>query len=124
MNLLEHLAIRTISCTKEKAILTMAVTDHHKQPFGLLHGGINAVLIETACSLGANEHLEKATNYAAGIDIQVNHLKSVHKGLVTVIATPNRIGRSLQVWEATIFNEANEPTAVGRCTLINNQIKK
>ena len=60
----------------------------HKQPYGLVHGGLNGVLIETACSLGANENVPENT-FAVGIDLQVNHLRSVHDGSLTVIATPN-----------------------------------
>ena len=80
----------------------------HKQPYGLVHGGLNGVLIETACSLGANENVPENT-FAVGIDLQVNHLRSVHDGSLTVIATPNHSGQTLQV---------------GRCTLTNRQKKQ
>ena len=54
MNLLDYLGIQIEETTATQVRLSLVVTDQHKQPFGLLHGGINAVLIETACSLGAN----------------------------------------------------------------------
>ena len=91
----------------------------HKQPYGLVHGGLNGVLIETACSLGANEN-----TFAVGIDLQVNHLRSVHDGSLTVIATPDHSGKTLQVWEAKIYNADHQLTSVGRCTLTNRQKKQ
>ena len=32
----------------------LKIEDHHKQPMGLVHGGIYATLSETICSYGAN----------------------------------------------------------------------
>lgn len=121
MHLLDYLNIETTELSKEKVRLTMKLADFHKQPYGLLHGGMNGILIETACSLGANEQLD-AHSYAVGVDLQVNHLKSVDGGTVTVIATANRVGEAIQVWEGKIFNDADELTAVGRCTLIRRKI--
>ncbi|MBO0470387.1 PaaI family thioesterase [Enterococcus sp. DIV0242_7C1] len=118
MNLLEHLQIHTKELTKEKVTLTMNVASFHKQPYGIVHGGINAVLIETACSMGANEQFSTENAYAVGVDLQVNHLKSVLDGTLTVVAKPNHIGGSLQVWEGKIFNESKELISVGRCTLM------
>lgn len=123
MHLLDYLNIETTELSKEKVVLSMKIEEFHKQPYGILHGGMNGVLIETACSLGANEQLAEGS-YAAGIDLQMNHLKSVVNGNLTVIATADRVGRSLQVWEGKIFNDTGELTAVGRCTLMNQNIKR
>ena len=75
MNLLDYLGIQIEETTATQVRLSLVVTDQHKQPFGLLHGGINAVLIETACSLGANQAVAE-DQFAAAIDLQVNHFKS------------------------------------------------
>ena len=123
MHLLDYLNIETTELSKEKVVLTMKIADFHQQPYGILHGGMNGILIETACSLGANEQLDK-TSYAVGIDLQVNHLKGVSSGVLTTIATPNRVGKSVQVWEGKIFNASGEMTAVGRCTLMSRKIEK
>ncbi|ALS02380.1 aromatic compound catabolic protein [Enterococcus silesiacus] len=123
MHLLDYLKIETTELSKEKVVLTMKIEDYHKQPYGVLHGGMNGILIETACSLGANEQLDQ-DSYAAGIDLQINHLKSVADGALTVVATADRIGQAIQVWEGKIFNASGELTAVGRCTLMSRKIKK
>ncbi|EOH95890.1 hypothetical protein UAY_03316 [Enterococcus moraviensis ATCC BAA-383] len=123
MHLLDYLNIETTELSKEKVVLTMKIADFHQQPYGILHGGMNGILIETACSLGANEQLDK-TSYAVGIDLQVNHLKGMSSGVLTTIATPNHIGKSVQVWEGKIFNASGEMTAVGRCTLMSRKIEK
>ncbi|MTD40363.1 hotdog fold thioesterase [Erwinia sp. CPCC 100877] len=123
MDLLQHLQIKTKESSKDQVVLTMNISDFHKQPYGIVHGGINGVLIETACSIGANEQLSGTGAYAVGVDLQMNHLKSVTSGTLTVNAQPNHVGHSVQVWEAKIFNDANELTCVGRCTLMSRKIK-
>lgn len=99
----------------------MEIDTHHKQPFGLVHGGINAVLIETAASLGGMLNKGPDSDYVVGIDLQVNHLKGISEGILTTMALPNHVGNTTQVWEATIFNDKNEKIAVGRCTLLNHK---
>lgn len=117
MDLLTHLAIQIQEQSPEKVILTMPITDEHKQPFGYVHGGINAVLIETACSLGANLHV-KPNQFCVGLDLQVSHLSSAQQGILTVIATPDKIGKTRQVWQAEIYLDETKKTAVGRLSLL------
>lgn len=119
MNALDYLDIKIEDVSKEKVILTMVVDGKHLQPFGLMHGGMNAVLIETAISIGANESIDTTKQVAVGLDIQVNHLKSAVKGdTLTVVAIPDHIGKTTQVWQAEITNQIQQKISVGRCTLI------
>ena len=115
MNALEHLGITVVQASKEEVRLEMTVADFHKQPYGFVHGGINGLLIETACSIGGNCYLSESS-FAVGTDLQVSHLRSVQEGTLTVQAFPDKIGKHLHVWQATIFCE-DKKIAVGRCTL-------
>jgi 1,4-dihydroxy-2-naphthoyl-CoA hydrolase len=123
MHLLDYLQIKMQEVRKDRVILTMNVEAFHKQPYGIVHGGINGVLIETACSLGANAQFSEENVYAVGVDLQINHLKSVANGTLTIIAKPDQIGGSLQVWEGKIFNADEELISVGRCTLLKRNRK-
>ena len=119
MNLLEHLDIQIKQTTPEQVELTLVVRDIHKQPFGIMHGGINGVLIETACSLGANQNV-KSNEYCVGVDLQVNHLRAVTSGELTIRAIPDKVGRTIQVWQATVYQK-EQKIAVGRCTLMTQR---
>lgn len=119
MNALDYLDIKIEDVLKEKVILTMVVDVKHLQPFGLMHGGMNAVLIETATSIGSNESIDTTKQVAVGLDIQVNHLKSAVKGdTLTVVAVPDHIGKTTQIWQAEITNQKQQKVSVGRCTLM------
>lgn len=119
MNLLEHLDIQIKQTTPEQVELTLVVRDIHKQPFGIMHGGMNGVLIETACSLGANQNV-KSNEYCVGVDLQVNHLRAVTSGELTIRAIPDKVGRTIQVWQATVYQK-EQKIAVGRCTLMTQR---
>lgn len=117
MDLIEYLGIKSIISSKDKVILSLNVTDKVQQPFGVLHGGINSVLAETAASIGANFNLSHG--HAVGVNISTNHLKSVTSGKLTVEATPLRIGKKIQVWQANTFDDKNNLTSNSTITLTN-----
>lgn len=120
MNLLENLGIQTVSQSAKKVELRVKVTEKLYQPFGIVHGGINSVLAETAASIGANAWL--AANHlqlvAVGVSINTNHLRPVSHGTIKVVATPVHAGRTLQVWRAQTSNEGHL-TSVSTVTLAN-----
>lgn len=96
-NLIELLGIKVNQINQSKVIISLDVTDAVKQPYGFLHGGINAVMAETAASIGANQNLDD-THVAVGVDINTHHLKSVASGTILTTATPIHLGRTLQTW--------------------------
>ena len=86
------------------------------QPYGLLHGGASVVLAETLGSCGAM-YAAPEGHKAVGLDINANHLKGVKAGWVTGITYPVHIGRTTQVWQIDMSNEAGEMCCVSRITL-------
>ena len=91
--------------------------DHRtKQPFGLLHGGVSVVLAETLGSVGAY-HASPEGHRGVGLDINANHLRAATSGWVTGTARPVHIGRTTQVWQIDMVNDAGELTCVSRITM-------
>ena len=79
----------------------LKIEDHHKQPMGLVHGGIYATLSETICSYGAN-FLDKGV--FVGVNNNTDFLSSLEDGEIICIAEPIKIGRSYQLWESKIYH--------------------
>ena len=86
------------------------------QPYGLLHGGVSVVLAETLGSCGAACSAPEGQR-TVGLEINANHLKGTTSGWVTGIARPVHIGRSTQVWQIELTNDAGELTCVSRITM-------
>tara|TARA_B100001173_G_scaffold304071_1_gene307578 strand:- start:466 stop:849 length:384 start_codon:yes stop_codon:yes gene_type:complete len=79
----------------------LKIEDHHKQPMGLVHGGIYATLSETLCSYGAN-FLDRGVY--VGVNNNTDFLTSVETGEIICIAEPIKVGRSYQLWESKIYH--------------------
>ncbi len=87
-----------------------------RQPYGLLHGGVSVVLAETLGSCGAAYSCTPGSR-AVGLDINANHLRAATAGWVTGTARPVHIGRTTQVWQIDIADEAGELVCVSRITM-------
>lgn len=92
------------------------VNAHTRQPYGLLHGGVSVVLAETLGSCGAVYACPEGWR-AVGLDINANHIRGATSGWVTGTARPVHIGRSTQVWQIDMHNDAGELTCVSRLTM-------
>ncbi|MEO9101469.1 MAG: hotdog fold thioesterase [Burkholderiaceae bacterium] len=86
------------------------------QPYGLLHGGVSVVLAETLGSCGAAYAAPEGTR-VVGLDINANHLRGATSGWVTGITRPVHVGRSTQVWQIEMTNDAGQLTCVSRITM-------
>jgi 1,4-dihydroxy-2-naphthoyl-CoA hydrolase len=95
---------------------TMPVDARTRQPYGLLHGGASVLLAETLGS-SAGMHCVDEGSIVVGIEINANHLRGVREGTVTGTARPLHLGRSTQVWEIRIEDDAGHLVCVSRLTL-------
>ena len=115
--LADALGIEIVELTPERVVATMPVDDRTRQPFGLLHGGASVALSETVASLGAVTNIDLERYTAVGVEINANHLRAKRDGVVTATAVPLHRGRSTQVWEVRIADEAGRLVCASRCTL-------
>ena len=93
----------------------MPVDARTHQPYGLLHGGASVALAET---LGSTAGVLMANGHAVvGLEINANHLRAAREGVVTGTARAIHVGRSTQVWEIRIENEAGKLVCISRLTL-------
>ena len=111
------LGIKYESFETGRVVATMPVDDRTRQPLGLLHGGASVALAESICSLGAWLTLSDEKQIATGIEINANHLRSVKEGQVRGIATPVKTGKTIQVWQAHIYDNREQLISISRCTL-------
>ena len=92
------------------------VNAHTRQPYGLLHGGVSVVLAETLGSCGAVYACPEGWR-AVGLDINANHIRGATSGWVTGTARPVHIGRTTQVWQIDMVNDAGQATCTSRITM-------
>jgi 1,4-dihydroxy-2-naphthoyl-CoA hydrolase len=115
--LLEQLEIVFTEVGDDYLVATMPVDHRTHQPFGLLHGGASVVLAESLGSSAANCCLDMDAEFAVGLEINANHLRSVRSGKVTGTTRALHIGRRTQVWETRIEDDAGRLACVSRLTM-------
>jgi 1,4-dihydroxy-2-naphthoyl-CoA hydrolase len=115
--LMEALGIRLTGVGDDWLQGTMPVDRRTHQPYGLLHGGASVALAETLGSTAAMLTLDPEKERAVGLDINANHVRGVLSGTVTGTARPLHIGRSTQVWEIRIEEEASKLVCISRLTM-------
>ena len=111
-----HLGIEFTEVGDDYLVARVPVDERTRQPFGLLHGGVSVVLAETLGSVGAY-HASPEGWMAVGLDINANHLRAAKSGWVTGTARPVHLGKTTQVWQIDMVNDAGELTCVSRITM-------
>jgi 1,4-dihydroxy-2-naphthoyl-CoA hydrolase len=115
--LLDALGIEGLEIGADFLRARMPVDHRTRQPFGLLHGGASVALAETLGSLGGWLTLPPEGGNTVGIEINANHVRAVREGWVIGTARPLHLGRSTQIWEIRIEDEAARLVCIARLTL-------
>ena len=116
-SMVEHLGITLTEAGPDWLRGTMPVDARTRQPFGILHGGASVALAETLGSIAGSLCVDPAHQRVVGLEINANHLRAVKEGTVTGTARAIHTGRSTQVWEIRIENEAGQAVCISRLTL-------
>ena len=111
-----HLGIEFLEVGEDFIRGRVPVDTRTRQPYGLLHGGVSVVLAETLGSCGAAYACPEG-HRAVGLDINANHVRGATHGWVTGTTRPVHVGRTTQVWQIDLHNDAGELTCAARITM-------
>jgi uncharacterized protein (TIGR00369 family) len=114
--LCDHLGIEFTEIGDNHMTARMPVDRRTNQPMGVVHGGATAALAETVASAAANYCVDKS-KICVGLDLNINHIRAVSAGFVTAVAKPLHLGKTTQVWEIKIMNEAEQLISAARLTI-------
>ena len=109
------LVITHVSPTEVRSELAVQATT--MAPNGFLHAGSVVTLADTSCGYGCVANLPKDANGFTTIELKSNHLGTAREGTIDCVATPVHLGRTTQVWDATVTHrETGKTIALFRCT--------
>jgi 1,4-dihydroxy-2-naphthoyl-CoA hydrolase len=116
--LAERMGITIAEAAPERIVGSMPV-DGNTQPYGMLHGGASCVLAETLGSIGAAMYAYRLFGgRAVGVDINATHHRAAREGMVTGVATPLRLGRTVVTYEIVITDEGGKRVCTARLTCV------
>jgi uncharacterized protein (TIGR00369 family) len=101
----------------ESAHGRLVVRDEHKQPFGLVHGGVYAAVAEGLASYSTVSVVLKDGKVASGLSNQTSFLRPVTGGTIDARATCKHSGRTTWVWEVEMTDDRGELCALSRVTV-------
>lgn len=110
------LGIETVEAGPERVVMRVPVTERVHQPYGILHGGVSALLAETAASFGGALAAPPG-HHVVGIELNASHLRPMRTGVLTAVATPIRTGRTVHVWDVVLTDQTGRGICRARCTL-------
>jgi 1,4-dihydroxy-2-naphthoyl-CoA hydrolase len=111
-----RLGIEILEASPQRVVGTMPV-EGNTQPFGLLHGGASCVLAESLGSIGATLH-GLPDRRAVGTDINATHHRAATSGVVTGVATPLHLGRTVASYEVVIRDAEDRRICTARITCL------
>lgn len=95
----------------------MAVQNSIMQPFGVVHGGVYAVIGESLASLGTFHAVGEQGKVALGMSNNTSFLRAISAGFLNASATALHQGRTTWVWDTSIYDDMERLCAVSRVTI-------
>ncbi len=101
----------------ELARARLTVRDEHKQPFGIVHGGVYAAIAEGLASIATASQVLPQGRSAAGMSNQTSFLRPVSGGVIDAVATRKHGGRTTWIWEVEMTDSEGRLCALSRMTV-------
>lgn len=112
-----HLGIEFVEVGKDSITARMPVDRRTRQPYGRLHGGASVALAETVGSVAASLTVDRGQFATVGMEINANHVRPAYEDYVYATASPVNMGRTTQIWQIRIVNEAGKLVCISRLTM-------
>ena len=113
----DHIAMRVCEVALDRAVIELDTGPFHLQPFGNVHGGVLATLIDTATFWAAFLRIPEDSGMV-NIDLKLNYLKAVEAGVLIAKGAAIHSGKSISYAEATVYNSSGDRIAHGTSTLM------
>lgn len=109
----ELIGIEHLDAGDGEARARVAVGERVMQPYGLVHGGVYAVVVETICSKATHEAVAGQGKVALGQSNSVTFLRPISAGHVNALARARHRGRTSWVWQVEFTDDDGRLCALG-----------
>ena len=114
---LNMLNVKLTSLDFGEAVIEVELEEKHLNPFGGIHAGLYASVIDTAAYWSAYCDMDESQGYTT-IDTNVSNLSSISKGKLRVVGKTIKVGRSICLCEVFVYNESDRLIAHGTAKLM------
>lgn len=112
-----HMRMSLADIGFDRASIDLELARCHLQPYGIVHGGVIATIIDTATFWAGFLRLPE-TDGLVNVDLKLNYLKSVTTGKLRAEGVCLRHGRTLSYAEAKVTDSRGDLVAHGTSSLM------
>ena len=98
--------------------LELDLSNKHLQPFGIVHGGVIASIIDAATFYAVFVDLEDQSDGLTSVDLKLNYLAPSTSGKIISKGRKIKVGKTLGYAEAEVLDESGRILAHGTSTLM------
>jgi 1,4-dihydroxy-2-naphthoyl-CoA hydrolase len=106
--------LELLECSDTEVRAQVMVGDQHKQPAGLVHGGVYASVAEAIASIATGMTVLDEGHMAMGMSNNTNFLRPVTEGTVHAHAIRLHRGRTTWLWDVKFSDDAGRTCALTR----------
>ena len=114
---IEHLSMVIKELGVGYSFLEVDVEEKHHNPFGSIHGGVYASVIDTAAYWAAYCELAEDAGMVT-LEFKVNNIAAIKRGKILVKGQSIKVGRTVALVEAIVTNLDEKILAQGTSTLM------
>jgi uncharacterized protein (TIGR00369 family) len=111
-----ELGVEILEVGKGTVKSQVKVEKRHLAPNGYLHAASVIALADTSAGYGCVANLPEGAKGFTTIELKANFLGTVRDGTIFCVATADHLGRTTQVWSATVSDAAGKTLVLFRCT--------
>jgi uncharacterized protein (TIGR00369 family) len=111
------LSMEIVSLEPGRSFLKATIAEKHLQPYGIVHGGVYASLIDAACFWAGYTEIEDRLAMTT-VEIKVNYLAPATAGVFTAEGKVVKTGKTICLSEALISDQGGRLLAHGTATLM------
>jgi uncharacterized protein (TIGR00369 family) len=110
-----HMRMEVQDAGEGRSRITLKATEQMHTLYGMLHGGVAATILDTACSIALGTLLEPG-EISVTVDLRVNYISNLKEGTLACEGRVIHRGKQTGVSDAEVRDEAGNLVAVGMCT--------
>jgi len=114
----ELLSMKIVDGGPGFAVLEIDLAQKHLQPFGAVHGGVIASIVDAASFWAVYYQIQSQNTGATTVDLKLNYLAPAVSGKLIAKGRQIKVGKTLGYAEAEVSAESGKILAHGTSTMI------
>lgn len=112
----DRYGLRVTAVSERRLDAELSVQPWMHAPNGFLHAASVILLADTCAGYATIAHLPEGAKNFTTLELKSNFLGTAKEGVIRCEAVAEHLGRTTQVWAATVFAPEGKKIALFRCT--------